>query len=317
MMRTHEYRKQKARKENRQGAVDFANRIFCQELLNVGCGRTWHPDWTNIDLICMDQSVQVADICEGLPFAGQTFDAVYHSHLLEHLDVEQGQNLVAECFRVLRPEGILRIVVPDLEQIARLYLKLHEQSWQGNSEAQEQYEWIKLELLDQLVRSRSGGRMGQYMSQLEDAESDFVRSRIGIEYTFCRGLGNSQNELIKPPGMAQFNHSEQLSGGRNDQEKEPWRVRLARWLVKRIAGRELASRFDEAEFRARGEVHRWMYDRHSLRTICLAQGLVDFEVCTARTSRIPGFDRYELDCRNGEVRKPDSLFVECKRPGDD
>ncbi len=310
MNRTGENRIRNSIGRSRNQNLGAINRIATRELLNVGCGRTWHPEWTNIDLISTDRAVLVADICEGLPFADQMFDAVYHSHLLEHLDVEHGQRLVAECFRVLRPGGILRIVVPDMEQIARLYLKLHERAWQGNVEAQEQYEWIKLELLDQLVRSESGGRMGQYMSQLEDAEAGFVRSRIGVEYAMCREQGGDSLD----PGVSNGHPASSKSKPENPWVDDSWRVRLARWLVKKIAGAHIASRFDEAEFRARGEVHRWMYDRHSLRMLCQGQGFADFEVCSALSSRVPEFDRYELDCIDGQVRKPDSLFVECMRP---
>jgi len=58
--------------------------------------------------------------------------------------------------RLLRPQGVLRVVVPDLEQIARTYLTALEQAscsqeWAAN------YEWIVLEMYDQTVRTQSGG----------------------------------------------------------------------------------------------------------------------------------------------------------------
>lgn len=47
---------------------------------------------------------------------------VYHSHLLEHLDRDAAVAFLEESYRVLRPGGIVRIVVPDLELIVRRYV---------------------------------------------------------------------------------------------------------------------------------------------------------------------------------------------------
>jgi predicted SAM-dependent methyltransferase len=112
--------------------------------LNVGCGSRYHADWCNIDLVASGKEVIEFDIRRGLPFDDNTFDAVYHSHVLEHLTPEQGERLVRECGRVLAPGGILRIVVPDLERITALYLKMLKDAWNGDPAAQENYEWMKL-----------------------------------------------------------------------------------------------------------------------------------------------------------------------------
>jgi ubiquinone/menaquinone biosynthesis C-methylase UbiE len=64
----------------------------------------------------------VHDIRKPLPFADGSADAVYASHVLEHLYREQGQQLIRESFRVLAPGGVVRIVVPDLNSIVQEYL---------------------------------------------------------------------------------------------------------------------------------------------------------------------------------------------------
>jgi SAM-dependent methyltransferase len=58
-----------------------------------------------------------------LPFKDSTVDVVYSSHMLEHLDREDAVAFLAECRRVLKPGGWLRIAVPDLEQLIHAYLK--------------------------------------------------------------------------------------------------------------------------------------------------------------------------------------------------
>ncbi|MEJ0000267.1 MAG: glycosyltransferase [Verrucomicrobiota bacterium] len=75
---------------------------------------------------------------------------------------------------------------------------------------------------------------------------------------------------------------------------------------------------DEGEitrFRQTGEVHKWMYDRWSLRVLMERCGFGDITVCTAKESQIPDFERYELDITTqGQTRKPDSLFMEARKP---
>jgi predicted SAM-dependent methyltransferase len=63
------------------------------------------------------------DVRRPLPFNDATFSAVYASHLLEHLHLFEADRLLLECFRVLTPGGVLRLVVPDLLAIVSEYLE--------------------------------------------------------------------------------------------------------------------------------------------------------------------------------------------------
>ena len=68
--------------------------------------------------------------------------------------------------------------------------------------------------------------------------------------------------------------------------------------------------------RAAGEVHRWMYDRVSLRLLLARTGFTDFAVMEHDKSRIPGWELYHLDTslKGPRPRKPDSIFVEASKP---
>jgi hypothetical protein len=68
--------------------------------------------------------------------------------------------------------------------------------------------------------------------------------------------------------------------------------------------------FRQGLFRNSGEIHRVMYDRFRLPRLLASHGFVDVRVCAADESRIPDFNRFQLDVVNGSIRKPDSLFVE-------
>lgn len=67
-------------------------------------------------------------------------------------------------------------------------------------------------------------------------------------------------------------------------------------------------------FRSSGEVHLWMYDRRSLARSLMGAGLIGPEVKAPGDSAIPGFADYELEVRDGRVRKPDSLYIEAVKP---
>jgi SAM-dependent methyltransferase len=71
----------------------------------------------------LGDNIRVHDIARGLPFPADSIDAVYHSHLLEHLDRTAAPALLREVRRVLRPGGIHRIVVPDFERLCAEYLR--------------------------------------------------------------------------------------------------------------------------------------------------------------------------------------------------
>lgn len=107
--------------------------------------------------------VIVRDLRHGIPFEENTFDLVYHSHLLEHIDHEHALDFLRECYRVLKRGGVLRVVVPDLESWARRYMaSLDSQPRSSTAE----HEQIVASLLEQMVRRAPTTR---------DAQPRFVR----------------------------------------------------------------------------------------------------------------------------------------------
>jgi len=66
--------------------------------------------------------VIVHNLRRGLPFDAASFDGIYASHVIEHLYRTDARRLLGECRRVLRPGGVLRVVVPDLAAIVKEYV---------------------------------------------------------------------------------------------------------------------------------------------------------------------------------------------------
>ena len=146
--------------------------------VNLGCGARFHPAWVNVDIAPQDPTVQRCDLSQTFPFADNSFDAAYHSNVLEHIRREHALSFLRECHRVLKPRGLLRVAVPDLEQICRLYLDRLQRAAAGDGAAAAEYDWMLLELFDQCVRERSGGGMLDYLKRqplpAEEFEAAFL-----------------------------------------------------------------------------------------------------------------------------------------------
>jgi SAM-dependent methyltransferase len=69
------------------------------------------------------KNVKIADLRKRLPWPNNSFDAVFSSHLLEHLYRQEALNLLKEVHRVLVPGGLCRMLVPDLRAIVLEYLR--------------------------------------------------------------------------------------------------------------------------------------------------------------------------------------------------
>jgi SAM-dependent methyltransferase len=96
---------------------------------NLGCGTQLYKDFLNIghwdnleqgglykDLNgTKDTYMLNHDLRDGIPAKDNSLDLIYHAHMLEHLSYVDGITFINECYRVLKPNGIMRILVPDLE----------------------------------------------------------------------------------------------------------------------------------------------------------------------------------------------------------
>lgn len=120
------------------------------ERVNLGCGPDAPAGWLNVDgswnawfsnhrsLRKLLQTLGlikpgvganwkvrplVHDLTKPLPFETNGVSAIYGSHVLEHLYHADARKLLAECKRVLRPGGVIRLVVPDLHSMVVEYVE--------------------------------------------------------------------------------------------------------------------------------------------------------------------------------------------------
>ena len=104
--------------------------------------------------------VLVHDLKKGIPAPDGSVDAVYHSHLLEHVDRDAVPAFLAEIWRVLRPGGVHRVVVPDLERYAGDYLDSLERGL-GDPQARGWHDAKVSQMILQMVRREAWGTSKQ------------------------------------------------------------------------------------------------------------------------------------------------------------
>jgi len=120
---------------------------------NIGCGQTPTIGWRNFDnsfsirlmkfplvvkilemlhLLGKSQKEFIsfakhndiiwANATNHIPLPDNSVEVLYTSHMLEHLDIEEAKLFLRESYRVLAPNGIIRIAVPDLRKLINRYI---------------------------------------------------------------------------------------------------------------------------------------------------------------------------------------------------
>ena len=89
--------------------------------LHIGCGHNALPGWLNTDYFPDSMDVMHLDATRPFPFRDGTFNYVFSEHMIEHISYPDGTNMLAECYRVLKTSGKIRISTPDLAFLLNLY----------------------------------------------------------------------------------------------------------------------------------------------------------------------------------------------------
>lgn len=97
--------------------------------LNIGAGKWTHPLWQNHDFVQPpydkftppDLNIDLS-VLEPLPVPDESYYLLYTCHTVEHLTKEMMDFWFAECCRILKPGGVLRVVTPDIETAYWAYL---------------------------------------------------------------------------------------------------------------------------------------------------------------------------------------------------
>lgn len=128
--------------------------------LHLGCFNCPQPGWLNTDVTPHLRIARVPGLAWGLylagkmtaeryqehrngifrqvkhlnvgkpwPYATRQFEAIFSSHMLEHLTLRAARNCLAESHRCLQEGGIMRIAVPDLDKLVSAFAPGHSFDW--------------------------------------------------------------------------------------------------------------------------------------------------------------------------------------------
>ncbi len=120
--------------------------------LHLGCFDGLHPGWLNTDatphifvskvpflpsLMALTGQISIRrlaqhkaglfkkikylDVCKKFPFADNTFDYVFASHMIQKISYEDNLFCTSEIYRVLKPGGYFRVTTPDLDRLVQNY----------------------------------------------------------------------------------------------------------------------------------------------------------------------------------------------------
>lgn len=114
-----------------------------KKYLQYGCGLSNPLDWENYDSsptlkiqkipiigkilqpylnVVFPKNIKYGDIVKGLNVSKNTYDGIYCSHVLEHLSYCDLKKTLKNTYEYLKPGGIFRMVLPDLEILCREYV---------------------------------------------------------------------------------------------------------------------------------------------------------------------------------------------------
>lgn len=264
--------------------------------VNIACGDIYIDEWQNFDFANNSSDVKKANLLSVLPLKDDCAELVYSSHFIEHIPYHSIGSFLNECYRITKPGGYIRLVLPDFEEICETYLSLRKLGGTGHEKA----DFLMLEMLDQCVRKQQGGRLGEYLSSLaKNSEQkkemvEFVKKRTGHIVA-----GKPQKNLKKNDDILHL--SSKIK-----------RKILKLYIAFIIALLPSTFRQQNVSLTDIGENHAWMYDFYSLERLLIQAGFQEVSKMTASTSNIKDFPFTSLDTyEDGHARKgSQSMYIE-------
>lgn len=293
----------------------------------MACGQNFDSRWINVDQHAASKDVKIHNLRKPLPFSTDFADGIYCSHFLEHLDAKSADLFLKECLRCLKPEGTLRIVVPNLEKIVKDYLNIigeleKDKNWRV------EHEWMHLEIFDQFSRNRPEGQINPFLKKGENYKNKFIRQRIGEainNFTHNSVEVNSQHIKNFPFKIALKKFFLEPAYRTNlivkiffPSQHQVFRVYPGDSILKELSHMLVPGlsylQVKQALFRNSGEVHLQSFDQYNLESKLQSVGFGKIKKVTPEQSSITDWTDYLLDLhKNGKERKADSLYMEAKK----
>ncbi len=159
--------------------------------LHIG-GEQRKDGWEILNIVPGPAVDHLGDARDLSRFHDHTFGELYASHVLEHLDYQDGEllNTLREWHRVLTPGGRLFLSVPDLDTLARLFLDKTQFNTEGRF---------------RIMRMIFGGHMDEY-------DYHMVGLNLDILAVYLREAGFSRLRQVPEFGLFDDDSLIQVNG---------------------------------------------------------------------------------------------------------
>ncbi len=261
--------------------------------LNIACGSSYvtSNEWINLDFEAVNNDVLQCDILKDLPFKENSISNIYCSHFVEHVPDNKLNELFKNFYKILKSGGRLRIVTPDFNEMCKSYIKAVDENDKDTSS------FIKLEILDQLVRIKEGGQLRKkfksYFKTNNEKMIDLVKFRTG--YDVKKYEVNQKKNIIKSFNERLYNKL---------------RTKYIK-LVLNLLPENFRSQ--NITFLKTGENHKWIWDYEDLKLSLSEFGFYNINKKTVTSSGIKNFP-FELDIQDGIPKKGiQSMYVEAQK----
>jgi predicted SAM-dependent methyltransferase len=104
----------------------FSKKLRC---LHIGCGKNYFDGWINADID--PRADLIIFLQKKLPFKENYLQRIYMEHVLEHVSYQTGVFFLKEAHRTLELGGVIRVALPDLDELIEGYCE----DWRG-------FDWV-------------------------------------------------------------------------------------------------------------------------------------------------------------------------------
>ena len=264
-------------------------------LLNIACGEVFSKDssWINLDIVSNNKHVKKYNLLNKLPFSSNSVDAIYCSHFIEHIPIHRVNSFLKECYRILKKKGVLRLVLPDFEELTKEYLK------QIKLKNYKFSKIVHLSIIDQCVRKYPGGELDQYYKKLMIEKN---RRKEEIKFiNYLNGVNFKKKLKKKKPLSQKINQIFFLF-------KEFF---FLYWL--RIVTLLLPKSFvdQNVSFARTGEIHQWVWDYYMLKERLLSAGFKNIFKTSFNKTKYKEFKLFKFDeYKRKKSRGIESMYIE-------
>jgi SAM-dependent methyltransferase len=210
--------------------------------LNIGCGSDHATGWVNIDASWQawlarrpalarlagfltarqvghwPRDVVYRDVRRGLGYSPATVAVVFSSHFIEHLHRDEALGFLREAHRVLKPEGVCRVVVPDVAAIVQWYLA-HRMEPRGLDEKPSSDVLMEMLSVRPDARPRGHGPLGWYRRWTDFDSHKWMYDAEGLTYLFRQagftdpGSRAYLDSVIPTSALAAVEHADRVQDG--------------------------------------------------------------------------------------------------------